>query len=670
MKKKDKTNYKESNLTTIKIEPPKGRPMLYWAGKKALEHIKSFPEQLVEVYNPLKEKIIEKPFFDNLKDNWQNLLFHGDNKEVLGYLLNNGFRGNIDLIYIDPPFDSGADYVRKVQLRGKDFNSKLSAEDYHLGEQIQYFDIWNNDGYLQFMYERLMLLKELLSPKGSIYLHCDYRKSHFLRCILDEVFSSENFRNEIIWKRKGGSSNPSGQYDVATDTIFLYSKTEDAYFNRQYVKENPETEEYIKERFNDVDKDGRRFMKSPIVSPNKRDNLIYDYKGYKSPPNGWSISKEIMVKWDKGDKLYFPKNGERIYRKIYLDEYQGQPVQNLWSDVFVINPMALERMGYPTQKPESLIERIVNTSSIEDSIILDCFIGSGTIAAVAQKLNRRWVGCDINKGAIQTTSKRLQDIISEQIKEADIEKGKLKLYEDKNKKYFTFATYKVNDYNLRMLQTEAIELAIEHLGIKRIKTDNFFEGTRGKKLVKIIDFNHPLSLIDLQLIQDELKKRPDEDRNVTVVCLGKELPTDDWIKDYNKKHPINKIDLIELRTDSKYGKFLIHEPCKAKVDIKRNKNKAHIEIKEFISPSIIERLNTDENLFKVKIPDFRSMIDVVLIDKDYDGKVFNIFYSDVPEKKNDLIKGSYKIEISKEKINIAVKIIDMLGEELLITKVI
>jgi len=126
--------------------------------------------------------------------------------------------------------------------------------------------------------------------------------------------------------------------------------------------------------------------------------------------------------------------------------------------------------------------------------------------------------------------------------------------------------------------------------------------------------------------------------------------------------------VTELRTDSKYGKFLIHEPCKAKIDIKRNKNKALIAIKDFISPSIIERLHSDEHLFKVKIPDFRSMIDVVLIDKDYDGKVFNIFFSDVPEKKNDLVKGVYEIEIPKEKVTIAIKIIDMLGEELLITK--
>lgn len=661
-----KTDDLTKSREEIKLEPPKGRPLLFWAGKRPLEFIKSFPEQLLEVFNPVKDKIFEKPVYEMLKDHWNNLLFHGDNLEVLGFLLNNGFRGKIDLIYIDPPFDSGADYIRNVQLRGQNLTENLKAEDYSLGEQVQYFDIWSNDGYLQYMYERILLLKELLNDNGSIYIHCDYRKSHYLRIILDEVFSTENFRNEIIWKRKGGSSNPSGQYDVATDTIYIYVKSQEAVFNRQYSKDSPETEDYINERFNNTDQDGRKFMKSPIVSPNKRENLIYDYKGYKAPPNGWSISKEIMKKWDKEGKLYFPDNGERIYRKIYLDEYQGQPIQNLWSDIYVINPMAKERMGYPTQKPEALLERIIQTSSDGNSIVLDCFSGSGTTQAVAQKLNRRWIGCDINKGAVQTTSKRIQDIIKGQLEKNELEEEKL--FQNKIDRHFKFATYKINDYDLNILHTEAIELAIEHLGVKRIKTDNYFEGTRGKSLVKMIDFNHPLTVLDLQTIQDELKKRPEEDRNVLVVCLGKELATDNWIQDYNKKHPVNKIEVIELRTDSKYGKFLIHEPCKAKVEIKRNKQKAVIEIKDFVSPTILERLNSNESLFKVKIPDFRSMIDVVLIDNDYDGKVFNISLSDVPEKKNDLVTGKYEVEIPKKKVTIAVKIIDMLGEELLITK--
>ena len=656
MKKQKKTNYKESNLSTIKIEPPKGRPMLHWAGKKPLEYIKSFPEQLVEAYNPLSEKVIEKPTFDNLKDNWQNLLFHGDNKEVLGYLLNSGFRGKIDLICIDPPFDSGADYIRKVKLRGINTNQKVSGEDYNLGEQIQYFDIWNNDGYLQFIYERFLLLKELLNTNGFIFLHCDYHKGHYLKLIMDEVFGIDNFRNEIVVKRvqkNFAESEYIKSMNNSYDTIFLYSKGKDAKILPP--REEEVSEEKSEENWHNFD--------APNWSGG-RPNLYYELFGHYPPAgNVWRWTKERAMEAIKLGILRQNPNSEKPEYLVNNDK--GMMVNNFWADMLAYS----YKESYPTEKSESLLRRIIEIASLENQIVLDCFMGSGTSAAVAQKLNRRWIGCDINKGAIQTTSKRLQDIISEQIKEADKEKSKLKLYEDEAKRYYTFATYKVNDYDLKLLHTEAIELAIEHLGIQRTKTDNFFDGTRGKKLVKIIDFNHPLSMMDLQLIQDELKKRPNEDRNVTVVCLGKELSTDNWIKDYNKVHKTyNNIEVIELRTDSKYGKFLIHEPCKAKVDIKRNKNKARIEIKDFISPSIIERLNSDESLFKVKIPDFRSMIDVVLIDKDYDGKVFNIFFSDVPEKKNDLVKGNYEIEIPTKKVTIAVKIIDMLGEELLMTK--
>ena len=226
----------------------------------------------------------------------------------------------------------------------------------------------------------------------------------------------------------------------------------------------------------------------------------------------------------------------------------------------------------------------------------------------------------------------------------------------------------MNNYDLKLLQTEAIELAVQHIGIQRTRTDVFFDGILGNNLVKIIDFNHPLTLLDLQLLQDELKKRPDEDRDIAIVCIGKELAVDAWIAEWNKKHPVNKIKVIELKTDKKYGNFLIHKPAEAKIKIERNGNKAVIEIEDFISPTIIERLNIDNNLFKVKIPDFRSMIDCVLIDNNYDGEIFHIVYSDVPKNKSDLIKGKYEIDIPEGKVKIGVKIIDMLGEEILFVK--
>jgi DNA modification methylase len=167
---------------TLQITEAKGRPMLHWVGKRPLDHVTAYPAQLVERFSPLPSG------GRGAGGEGDNLLFHGDNKDVLAWLLAHGYRGKVNLIYIDPPFDSGADYVRKVSLRGVKGVPKLNGESYTLGEQIQYTDIWTNDTYLQFMYERLLLLKELLIENGTIYLHCDWRKVHHLRCLLDEIF--------------------------------------------------------------------------------------------------------------------------------------------------------------------------------------------------------------------------------------------------------------------------------------------------------------------------------------------------------------------------------------------------------------------------------------------------------------------------------------------------
>ncbi len=600
----------------LKVEPPKGRPLLYWVGKQPLEYVKGFPACLTEVFDPSKTGIAHKtPVFRELERNWQNLLFHGDNKEVLAALLENGFRGKVDLIYIDPPFDSGANYVRKAELRGVK-SDKLKGADYTPMEQTMYFDIWKNDSYLQWMYERLQLMKELLSESGSIYVHLDYRRDSQIRLIMDEIFGEGNFMNEIIWAY-GEREMSNKFFNRKHDTILFYAKdSKENTFNPDTVREKYSN--ITLQKFKYTDESGRKYR--------------LRYKDGRNDP-----------------KI----EGEETYRQ-YLDELEGTLPRD-WFVMPFVNQAANERVDYPTQKPEELLERFIKVSSNKDDIVLDCFMGSGTTVAVAQKLGRRWIGCDINKGAIQTAGKRLQKVINEQSKEKE------------KPKYPSFAVYQVNDYDLQILRTEAVELAVEHIGIEQRKTDPFFDGLLGKELAKIIDFNHPLTLLDLQLVEDELKKRPDEERNVVLVCLGKELTADGWLEMWNKKHPVNKIRVIELRTDKKYGKFLTHQPDIAKVDIMRKGGKAIVDIKDFVSPTIIERLN-DGGIFKLKIPDFRAMIDTVLIDTNYDGKTFRVALADVPEKKSDYITGHYELDIPKVKTTIAVKIIDMLGEEIPVTK--
>ncbi len=572
----------------------KGPSMLNWNGKKSLDNIKGSDVQLVEYLGSFnKNNISNIPNYNNLKDNWHNLLFHGDNKDILATLLDNGFRNKIDLIYIDPPFNSGKNYMRKIKLRGYTKNIPSFI-------QKTYSDIWNNDNYLQFMYERLLLLKELLSETGSIYVHLDSYIGHYIKILMDEIFGQGNFRSSIIWNTS-----------------------------------------------------------------------VPQVAGFKWLSNGWIYSQAMILYYTKS-KTNYVFNKQYIEVKQKSGDISKKPISDIWNDIenFAgIFGAKDSKTGFQTQKPEALLERIIKASSNPDDIVLDCFIGSGTTAAVAQKLGRRWIACDLNKGAVQLTSKRLQGIIKNQISDKKGDKQLALLKENSLPKYTSFAVYKVNDYDLKILETEAIELAVQHIGIQRTRTDSFFDGTFGKELVKIIDFNHPLTLLDLQLIQEELEKRPNEDRNITIVCLGKELSVDPWIEEWNKKHPINKLNVIELKTNPKYGSFLIHKPDEAKVRIERtDKTKGKVVIEDFISPTIIERLNMDNKLFKIKIPDFRSMIDTVLIDNNYDGKTFHIVYSDVPEKKDDLIKGEYEIEISENKTVVAVKIIDMLGEEVIITE--
>ena len=357
----------------MKITAVKGRPMLHWVGKRPIDTVNAYPAQLAETYNV--ENPEKEPTYDRFK-NGPNLIFHGDNKEILSTLLVQGFREKIDLIYIDPPFDSGADYVRKVKLRGK--KEDLEGEGHSVIEQTQYTDIWANDNYLQFMFERLSLMRELLSEKGSLYLHCDYRKTHHLRLLLDEVFGEDNFVNEIIWCYRDIGSRTTLYFKRKHETLLVYSKSETWIHNVQRGEIAESTRKRYEEYFNENDQITYAALKE-------------------SNPGVFAKLKGIPQ--DLND--------------IWLDAKHGAQLTDWWADISPLKHGFNESIGYPTQKPKALIERVINASSNKNSIVLDCFVGSGTTAAVAEKLGRRWIAADLNKGAIQTTMKRIQTDINE-----------------------------------------------------------------------------------------------------------------------------------------------------------------------------------------------------------------------------------------------------------------
>ena len=587
----------------MKITSVKGRPMLHWFGKRTLDTVNSYPAQLVETYNV--ENPEKEPTYDRFKDG-PNLVFHGDNKEILSTLLVQGFRGKIDLIYIDPPFDSGANYVRKVRLRGK--QKELKGEGHSVIEQTQYTDIWANDNYLQFMFERLILMRELLSEKGILYLHCDWRMNSYLRLVLDEVFSKGNLRNEIIWCYRDIGSRTTPYFKRKHESLLVYSKSETWIHNVQRGKIAESTRKRYEEYFNENDQITYAALKE-------------------SNPGVFAKLKGI------------PQD----LNEIWLDAKHGAQLTDWWTDISPLKHGFNESNGYPTQKPKALLKRIIEASSNKNSIVLDCFVGSGTTAAVAEKLGRRWIAADLNKGAIQTTMKRTQTCIDEP-------RG--------------IAHYRVNNYDFQT-EHELRSIIVSKYGVEIDRKAGFFDGTLNGTLVKIADLTKPLTRLDIQMIKNELQNRPDETRDITVLCNGSEVGIQEELDTENQRRPINKIIVQDIQRDG----VTTYSPAEVEVDFKKEGQNVTITIVDYMSPTILARLDIDRTeLFDVHIDDFRAQIDCVLIDTDYTGEHFTIIESDVPEKKEDFVDGEYTVSLPRPDARVAVKIIDMLGEETVVTE--
>ncbi|OWY23741.1 site-specific DNA-methyltransferase [Sphingobacteriales bacterium UPWRP_1] len=397
----------------------------YKNGKKVAPVRIALPFQTIETINESaadRQKRFGSLFNQKQETgHWRNRLIWGDKKYVLPSLLPE-FAGKVNLIYIDPPFNVGSDFSFTATIGDHPdeydeatTGSASFVKQPGIIEQKAYRDTWGKglDSYMQWFYETAILLRELLADDGSIYVHLDWHVGHYAKAVLDEIFGYENFRNEIIWKRRGGTLNNFKSFGSITDVMYFYTKSIEYIFNPLRTKDSEEAQQYIKERFVYDDGDGRKYSRDPLTNPAAKPtpSLVYEYKGYKPPLKGWAVSLETMKEWDKLGKLYFPTDkAQRIRRKTFLDEYEGQPIQNLWTDIYVINSQAKESVNYATQKPEALLERIIKASSNEGDLVLDCFCGSGTTAATAEKLNRRWITCDLGRFAIHTARKRFLGI--------------------------------------------------------------------------------------------------------------------------------------------------------------------------------------------------------------------------------------------------------------------
>ncbi len=322
------------------------------------------------------------------------VVYCGDNLEQLKKLSD----ACVDLIYIDPPFNSNRNY----EVFWGETREKRSFEDRHASTQA----------YIDFMRPRCVELARVLKKTGSFYYHCDWHASHYVKVMLDGLFGENNFRCEIIWKRTFAHGNVGRNYGNIADSIVFYTGSEDYTWNQQWEQLTPEE---IEEKYPNKDPNGRLWQSVTLRNPGVRPNLHYPYKAsngvtYQPHPNGWSCNLERMKKYDAEGRLHFPTKEDGALRlKMYADESPGERLQNIWLDVSPIGANAAERLGYPTQKPLQLLERIILSSSSENDIVLDAFCGCGTALVAAQKLKRQWIGIDISPTACRVMAKRLKD---------------------------------------------------------------------------------------------------------------------------------------------------------------------------------------------------------------------------------------------------------------------
>ena len=384
---------------------------LVWDDKSAEVLRLRLPLQVVEVVNsPRADRgTIFEDVSAETSDGWRNQLIWGDNLHAL-VSLTETLAGQVDLVYIDPPFDSRQDYKVRISVGdGSDGADQDLAKLSSVIEEKAYRDTWGKgmESYLQMLYSRLIVLRELLSDRGSIFLHLAPNVSHLARALMDEVFGPDNFRAEIIWQRTTAHADTK-DFGTIHDSILCFAKSDKHLWNPQF---RPYDESYIKSHYSHADEKGRRYRLDNLTSPNPRPNLTYEWRGHQPPAFGWRYSRETMQRLHDEGRIWYPASKDRRPRlKRFLDDMPGQPLGDVWDDIHPVNSQAQQRLGYDTQKPEALLERIIRSSSDEGSIVLDCFAGSGTTPAVAERLGRRWVAVDIGRFAIHTTRKRLMDI--------------------------------------------------------------------------------------------------------------------------------------------------------------------------------------------------------------------------------------------------------------------
>ncbi|MHB9046790.1 MAG: site-specific DNA-methyltransferase [Pirellulales bacterium] len=449
---------------------------------------------------------------------WTNKLIWGDNKLILSSLKNGPLReeiekqGGLKLIYIDPPFDVGADFSMDIEIGDDTFTKKPN-----ILEEIAYRDTWGKgaDSFIAMIYERLVLMRDLLAEDGSIYVHCDWRVNSYLRLALDEVFVSTNYRNEITWLRIASHNDHADRFGRIKDSILYYSKSSEARQNDLYT---PYTEEYISSEWRRLPS-GRHYKSENMLDPQGR-MTEYDFHGtkarWRSTPDNmeklWNAAQTEVPNSHGRIKLGEDGNPIRRCRIMFLDEMSGVPLSDVWTDIKYLAGGSKESANYPTQKPEALLERIIKASSNEGDLVADFFCGSGTTAAVAEKLGRKWIVSDLGKFGVHTTRKRLIGV-QRQLK---TEGKDYRAFEILNLGKYERQHYIGVNPNLReeeqrkqLEEREAAFLDLILRAYRAEKTTGFaaFHGKKAGRLVAIGPVNLPVTRLFVEEIILECRKK-------------------------------------------------------------------------------------------------------------------------------------------------------------------
>ena len=492
---------------------------LVWSGKTRDVCTTVLPFQTLEHIDEARaETKTQGEMFDSRGrqlHGWSNKLIWGDNKLILSSLKAGALRrqiedaGGLKLIYIDPPFDVGADFSMDIEVGGETFHKEAN-----LLEQIAYRDTWGRgaDSFISMLYERLILMRDLLTHDGSIYVHMGPAKSHLVRAVLDEVFGRDRCLREVIWKRV--SSRSHGSYYPATHgSILFYAKTERVIWNQLY---EPLDGEYVQSKYRHQDLDGRNSRTGNCLNQNPdRPNLTFEWNGH---VRTWRWTKDKMQALHEAGRLIYTKSGVPEYKR-YLDESEGVALQSVWTDINPVNSQAREDTDYPTQKPEALLDRIIRASSNEGDLVADFFCGSGTTAAVAEKLGRKWIAADLGKFAVHTTRKRL---IAVQRERKAAGKGfcafevlNLGRYERQaymnvggrlNEKQKAEALAQ-KEYEFRELILLAYRAIVFGGNEGNQPQDGFFHGARNGRLIVIGPINLPMGRLFVEEVITECRKR-------------------------------------------------------------------------------------------------------------------------------------------------------------------